>query len=298
MRRAITLLAVLAALGFAVGMRAEDESSRSVPPDVARPASATSDYYKGPTREELAAASDRSRIEELLELAESPGLDILPALPIQRFELPAAGIDLMRARVVETYEIFGVGTDTVELEGWIAVRHGNPRAAAGFSEVEWETAVIATEFVALDLRGTSEIFGPVRVRLDPDRRSRGKVGAITMPATQAEALERVASLGSDGVEPPMPSPSPMPRPCARTCDCQAALAAVVELSDLGLEMATKYPVLMHSEVETIPPVGYTSTVSLIPVPLMHGDREVGVLHHAEVKFREIVGHRALAGDPS
>lgn len=295
MRRVIALLVVLASLGVVAAMRAEEESSRSVPVVDPTPDRGTTDYYyRGTSEDQLAAASDEARIRELLAVAENGDLDALPALPIERFKLPVAGIDLMRARVVETYEIFGVGTDTVELSGWIAVRHGNPRPAPGFSKVEWGTAVIPTEFVGMDLRGTSEIFGPVRVRLNPDQPSRGEVGAIWVPTTEAEARERVASLAEEGVAPPRPAP----RPCARTCDCEASVAAFVQLGELGLDMVTKYPVLMHSRVETIPPVGYTSTVSLIPVPLVHGDREVGILHHAEVKFREIVGHRALAGDPS
>src|SRR5262245_24224450 len=88
-----------------------------------------------------------AKINALLAEMETVDLDSLPALPIEKFSLPESSVDVMRVRMEETYDIDGVGKDTVELRGWIAVRHDDPRAAVGETEVKWGTAVSNTEFV-------------------------------------------------------------------------------------------------------------------------------------------------------
>lgn len=293
---------VLAVAGLILPLAADD----SVPLDVPE-TTALDRYYEGQVEPAMEPLSDDQRIARLLEEAESTDLDSLPALPVERFALPHAGVDLMRARVEESYEIYGIGTDTVTLTGWIAVKHENPRLPEGEEEMRWGNAVIATEFVGMDLRGESEVFGPVRVTLDPDQASVGEVGAVAeldlsgdpgrvISSLQRRAVAQLASLHNEAPPAEEPTEPKIKRKnCAASCDCQAAIAALVELEDLGMTLATKYPVLMKSEVETIPPVGYTATISLLPTPLVYDGREVGVLQHAEVKFREIVRHVALEG---
>src|SRR5258708_28442721 len=114
-----------------------------------------------------ASASDAARIDGLLNELTVTDIESLPALPVAPFVLPTASADVMRVRVNETYQVYGVGTDTVQLSGWIAVTHDNPRPARGETEVAWGTAVAATEFVGLHLKGESALFGPVQVTLDP-----------------------------------------------------------------------------------------------------------------------------------
>ena len=116
-------------------------------------------------------------------------LKLLEPIEIRRFELPGAGVDVMRAKLEETYSVDGIGEDTVQLEGWIAVRHGAPRPAAGYTDLTWDTAVLDTEFVALDLRGESEVFGPVEIRIDTTEPSRGQVGRIEIPELAKMALQ-------------------------------------------------------------------------------------------------------------
>jgi hypothetical protein len=135
--------------------------------------------------------ADRQKVVRLL--ADFRGmaparLAALNPLPVEQWKLPEAGIQVMRATVEETYSIDGVGVDTVELNGWIAVKHGDPRAAAGESQVTWNTAVIDTDFVGLELTGESALFGPVKVTLDATRTAHGQVGRIEIPALARLAL--------------------------------------------------------------------------------------------------------------
>lgn len=123
-----------------------------------------------------------------LEAMPTKTLDALTPISLPEYSLPPAGIQVMRARLEETYEVDGVGKDTVELTGWIAVRHGTPRAVAGAVEVNWETAVTDTEFVGMRLTGTSEKFGDVLVTLDTTRPSYGQVGRIEIPELAKYAL--------------------------------------------------------------------------------------------------------------
>lgn len=236
------------------------------------------------------APTDEERIDTLLEEIRTLDIASMPALPVTPYELPRAGVDVMRARVDEIYRIDGVGVDTVELRGWIAVMHDNPRLAEGEEDLEWGTAVIPTRFVGLDLRGSSEIFGDIRVTLDDTHPSDGEVGMVAPPAVAAGA-----GSSDDGEDAPTPEAKPCPEPLA--CSCNARVSVGVDMGDLGLEMRTEEPVLMQSRVTTIPPVGFNATVSLTPTELVSGDRSVGTLEHAKVKFREVVKHIDLQGTP-
>ena len=118
----------------------------------------------------------RAAIADLLERIPEMNIASMPALSVQRFTLPSAGVDVMRARVQESYTIEGIGTETVELNGWIAVLHRDPVTIREGEVARWGNVVIGTEFVALDLRGESDLFGPIQVRLNPAMPSLGEVG--------------------------------------------------------------------------------------------------------------------------
>jgi ketosteroid isomerase-like protein len=124
---------------------------------------------------------DAEMINNLLDEMSTVDLDALQPLELESFVVPAAGVDVMRVQLQETYTIKGVGRDTVNLKGWIAVKHGQPYAARGERSVRWGTAVSATEFVGLELSGVSPLFGPVHVSLDPSVASAGVVGKIETP---------------------------------------------------------------------------------------------------------------------
>lgn len=124
--------------------------------------------------------SDQARIAALLAEMKTTDLASMQPIAIKPFTLPTASVDVMRVRLEETYDVKGIGSDTVQLYGWIAVTHDNPRPSAGETEIRWDTAISQTEFVGMDLNGESKIFGPVHVELIPDMRSIGQVGKLDL----------------------------------------------------------------------------------------------------------------------
>lgn len=388
------------------------------------------------------ALTDAGRVERLLEEMKAADLDKLDALPVEPFKIPDASVDVMRVRLEETYEVAGVGRDTVELRGWIAARIDNARPARGETEVRWGSAVSDTEFVGMELRGESAKFGPVFVRINREQPSKGQVGALEFSIPEALALgnaykkyrepsrfaaetdetaaepaaaqrqtadqraitrvmddlwaslerrdaagftkdfaadfdypgsarpgvdvtskteyiadlraqltnvrsmkvnarpptirvtgnfARVTARGTNTVVPREGeggdtrwtatvhfqkvrnrwritqnqirfnvaddtegdmSQQELKR---RAASCRASLSIDVYMPKLDLWMKSERPVIWYSEVETIPPVGYTASVSLTPTPMLSNGRRVATLEHGAVKFREIVRHVPLEG---
>lgn len=228
-------------------------------------------------------------------------LETLKPVQVKSYSLPGPSVDVMRVRLSETYTIDGIGEDTVELTGWIAVRHGASRPAAGEKTISWETAVTDTEFVGLELRGQSDVFGPVRVTLDESRPAIGQVGKISVPERASQILlaandtapkadkgtsDAAATEGTDATV----------TGDAAVKDCRAPVNVKVSMSQLGLEMKTKTPAIWYSRVTTIPPVGHVASVTVDPVALVSADREVGKLVSGTVKFREVVRAVPLSKD--
>jgi hypothetical protein len=217
-------------------------------------------------------------------------LEALRPVDVKSLTLPGPSVDVMRVRLEETYTIDGVGKDTVALTGWIAVRHGASRPAPGETLVSWATAVTDTEFVGLELRGQSDVFGPVHVTLDSSRPAIGQVGKIDIPERSQqillaanEAPKGESEAGAVGAD-------------ATAKNCRAPVNVKVAMSDLGLEMITKTPAVWYSRVTTIPPVGHIASVTTEPVSLVSADREVGKLVSGTVKFREVVRAVPLSRD--
>lgn len=148
---------------------------------------------------------NRVRLQKLLDEFGSISwsrLAKLSPLPVEPYKLPGPGVQVMRAELDETYDIEGIGRDTVKLRGWIAVTHAQPRPAQGETQVTWNTAVMDTEFVGLDLRGESSVFGPIHVKLDATRPSHGQVGRIEIPELARYAL--LAKFKKDAPTPASP----------------------------------------------------------------------------------------------
>lgn len=234
------------------------------------------------------AVSDEVRIAKLvLEMTEMPAeqLSSLDPLPVRRFELPPPGVDVMRARLTETYTVEGIGEDTVELTGWIAVKHYDTRPVQAGSDISWDTAVTSTQFVGMGLTGQSELFGRVEVGLT-GQQPIGEVGRIELPE-QAMSILLAQATGTET------EPQTETEPGDPTILCEAQVNVAVRMLDLGLEMATAEPVLWYSSVDTIPPVGTTASVTVEPVSLLIDGREVGKLVSGKVDFREVVRHVPL-----
>jgi len=133
--------------------------------------------------------SDAEKTNKLLTDLETMDIEGMEVLEVQPYTVPdSSGIFVMRVRLEETYAIDGVGKDTVELTGWIAVKYDEPYAQKGATELNWNTAVTPTEFIALNLKGDSEIFGPVYLRLNPDHPCLGQVGGVDIPTSVEERI--------------------------------------------------------------------------------------------------------------
>jgi hypothetical protein len=232
------------------------------------------------------AASDTVRIASLVGEMENLGfakVESLPSINVKPYTLPGASVDVMRVRLQETYEIAGIGNDTVDLSGWIAVRHGASRAANRQLPVSWGNSITDTEFVGLELQGQSSIFGPVRVSLDSARPAVGQVGNFDLSPTAARTL-----LVANTQQAPKPKPNDGGASSSAASSCRAPVNVKVSMSQLGLEMKTKEPAVWFSQVTTIPPVGQVASVTVDPVAMMSSGRQVGTLVSGVVKFREVV----------
>lgn len=390
------------------------------------------------------SAADQQRIDTLLQDMKTANLPGMQALPVERFVVPSASVDVMRVKLEETYDVQGVGKDVVQLVGWIAVVHDNARPAEGETETRWGTSISDTEFVGMDLHGESEIFGPVQVKLASGTRSTGQVGKL-----QLSLVDRLMAdiaygphrgLGGVAAKPAAePDPDPQEETQASTKGgsgdpavrrtllgvlsavsnkdakkmvtyysknpknlffngaltspakggdeyvrelskmfqniktirsipdenmnikisgrqaaaaltgrneivdneghrgtgawlwtvqlerqgstwiishdhlsftssrsdlkeiqrplgvCGANANVAINMPKLDLRMRTANPVLWYSEVETIPPVGHTASISFTPTPLMMDNRQIATLTSGVVKFREVVRHVPLDG---
>jgi len=240
----------------------------------------------------FAAPGDDFQIATLVQEMQgmnSSQLATLEPIEVVPYTLPEAGVDVMRVRLQETYEIEGVGEDTVQLTGWIAVRHNAPRLAPGEQEIAWGSAIVDTQFLALELDGNSEIFGPVHVSLDKSRPAYGQVGKIEIPTAARVAL---ASLGEENSL----DAGDLTKVKA---ECAAPTNAVVSMPQLGIEMKTAEPAVWHSRVTTIPPVGQQASVTIEPVSLVTADgRQAGTLVSGKITFREVVRKVNLQGQGS
>jgi len=257
-----------------------------------------------------ASSQDSARIAALVDEMQkmTPAqIEALQPIEVKPYTLPGPSADVMRARLQETYNVAGIGQDTVELTGWIVVRHGASRPAPGFSNVSWDTAITDTEFVALELHGESKMFGPVDVTLDHTRPAIGKVGRFDAPELAIQALkvanreaagiaDKEAKLPKQSKQPKTTTQKPQSTSAAAAGSCRAPVNVNVSMSKLGLTMSTKEPAVWYSRVTTIPPVGQVASVTVAPVSMLSGGREVGTLESGVVKFREVVRTVALSKD--
>lgn len=177
-------------------------------------------------------------------------------MPIQvkPYTIPPAGIDTTEVTIEESYDIQGVGRDTVSLKGTLVSDRGAPLLQPGKQNLKWESSIVAARFTNLRLSGKSDVFGTVRVTLDK-----------SYPAS-------AVAIG---------------------CHCAASLGVVVSMPRLGLKLKTSEAIQLQSEVTTIPPIGNETTTSVNTVDLVDADtyRKVGTLTKATVLWRELVAQK-------
>lgn len=173
------------------------------------------------------------------------------AIQVKPRTIPPAGIDTTEVTIEESYDIEGVGRDTVSLKGTLVSDRGAPLLQPGKQNLDWNSAIVAARFTSLKLSGKSDVFGTVRVTLDK-----------SFPASAV----------------------------ALACHCTASLGVVVSMPRLGLKLKTGQAIQLQSEVTTIPPVGDEKTRSVNTVDLVDAttNRKVGSLTKATVLWRELV----------
>lgn len=169
--------------------------------------------------------------------------------------LPVAGVDEIGITMSETYEVEGVGRDTVTLEGKLVTRRGHPLFGHGEERQAWGTSTVVAEFTSLDLKGESKIFGPVHVSLN-----------TTKPTFAI----------------------------VRNGRCVTAVDALISMPQLNRTFFTSQPVQLQSTVTTIPPVGDQRTASVNAVNLVDSSGRVqGKLLNARVSWRTLLNQVAF-----
>ena len=258
-------------------------------------------------------ADDRTKA--VIEHMKGLNIDELTPIAIEKFHLPPASIHVMRVKLEESYTIDGIGSEKVDLKGWIAVVQSAPQPIDVTKPLSWENSVVETQFVALDLKGQSNMFGPMQLNLDPQPDVKGQVGPnVEIPE---EALEFLAKFpGPIGIDPfvvaiQQGDEKDKTKTNERTAEekkqlelktqeikqrlkalnaakCRAEVAVQIKAPELGLNMKTKSPVTWFSIVDSIPPVGLTASVVLTPTELVSENRKVGILVSGKINFRELV----------
>lgn len=180
----------------------------------------------------------------------------MPGIEVKRRTLPPAGIDIVDITLNETYEVEGIGRDTVLLKGELEAHRTVPLIDHGKKTADWETGTVVAQFVNLSLTGESKVFGPVRVTLD---RSVPSFGVVT------------------------------------GAKCRASMALRVAMPQHSLLLHSEEPVQLHSTVETVPPIGDEKTESVAPVKLIDSrtNRQVGTMHKAVVAWRDLMSQKRL-----
>jgi hypothetical protein len=170
---------------------------------------------------------------------------------VKPLTIPNAGIDTIDVTIEETYDVQGLGKDTVTLTGTLVADRGVPLLRLGEKKVGWNSAMVVANFTSLKLSGESNVFGTVKVSLDK-----------SMPAVAV----------------------------ANACHCSAAIGVVVSMPRLGVTLRTAEPMQLQSEVTTIPPIGDEKTESVLPVDLIDtkSNRKRGSLTKARVIWRELL----------
>jgi hypothetical protein len=99
------------------------------------------------------------------------------SLKVTPFSLPAAGVDDVDITIEETYEVDGVGSDTVVLKGRLVSERTVPLLEHGATRESWADSTVVARFTRLELYGESNVFGPVIVKLNDEVPAFGVVAA-------------------------------------------------------------------------------------------------------------------------
>jgi hypothetical protein len=202
-----------------------------------------------PTRWKLRTFGEVVYLGQYQTTGQFEPLEANMAIRVAEFTVPRAGIDVVNITIEETYDVEGIGSDTVVLRGTLVANRGAPLLERP-GNPDWDTSTVVAQFTKLSLVGESRIFGPVSVSLD----------------------ERVPAFG-----------------VVTGGKCKAALGVEVSLPNHDLVLRSSEPVQLQSEVRTVPPIGDERTESIQSTRLIdaRSGRPRGVLTRARVMWREL-----------
>lgn len=148
--------------------------------------------------------------------------DLYAGTEAKRWTAPPPGIDNLRMSAACSVVIPGVGEFEAGLRGRVRMARSAPTSR------EWAEAVVYLNILELDLRGTSEDLGRLRMRLNTAYLSAGLIRSPFDP------------YAGEG-------------PSAKAC--RLSVGAVFDAPKLGLALFNKEPlVLTIDDVRTIPPL--------------------------------------------
>ncbi len=147
------------------------------------------------------------------------------------FTATPGGIDNLALHSTDTFTIPGQGEYTIDFKGYFRVARENPTTN------DWTTSEVLVNIIDLKLHGQQKDIGEITVSLNPDIVSSGQIFPATAPGGPKA--------------------------------CRIATGAVFDLSQLGVSVFNKEPILLMNEnVKSIPPVDDPSGHALIfRVPL-------------------------------
>lgn len=137
--------------------------------------------------------------------------------------MPEGGIDRLSFTAWDTFEVPGVGEDTVEMKGHYIIQRANP------SSDDWVSASVDIAMREMHLAGVSEKFGPIHASVNHDigKPSRGQV----RPGTVHDKI--------------VDSP--------KMCEMQAYMK--FELIALTMTVFNKEAIVLQHNITHIPPIG-------------------------------------------
>jgi len=141
---------------------------------------------------------------------------------LRLFTMPRGGLDRLSFVTWDTIEVLGHGEDVIEFQGYYVIERENPTSAS------WEEASVNIFMKELSVTGVSQKFGRINVSVNEDigRQSGGQV--------------------KSGTRYGLPDSPKL---------CQMEGYMKFDLSDVGLTVFNKEPIVLEHNITHIPPVG-------------------------------------------
>lgn len=150
--------------------------------------------------------------------------DLYHPQELKRFRDIPGGIDNLAMTTVDTFYIPGMGETTAVFKGYVRVARASPTTDT------WKTSVVYTNMLDINMKGESDMIGPIKVRINPDRICAGQ---ITTPlVAQIAGLEEPAK------------------------NCRIAVSVFFDVPRMNMTLFNKEPIMLCIDgITTMPPGG-------------------------------------------